>query len=234
MYSNSFSAMFSAARLLFTNKRLLVLTVGAYAGLLIALYLFVTTREATISQLLLTFVSIAAAPALFFLLQAVSVTYTSGPTSEGVIKKIAITCLKLVVVSLPVVALTGFAIHELNKVQTHPIAITALRYLLIAVVAPLLTIQLWIATTNLGLRALPKSLRAIATKTIAPQSVFVYACGFLVFAVAPYFLIEKTVTVERAWLEWSLLIVRLAASATLIVLGWVTTVGAISILNKSR
>ena len=217
-------------RMLFTNRRVLALVVGAYAGLLIAIYLFVTTREATISQLLLTCFSIAAAPALFFILQAVSVTYTSGPT----LTKTAVTCLKLVVVSLPVVALTGFAVHELDKVQTHLTAITTLRYLLVAVIAPLLTIQLWIATSNSGLRSFRKSLGGVLRNSFAPHSVLVYACGFLIFAVVPYLLMQKPIVTERAWLELSLLIARLAASATLILIGWVTTVGALSILGRSE
>jgi len=64
--------------------------------------------------------------------------------------------------------------------------------------------------------------------------VFVYACGFLIFAVAPYFLITKTISSERAWLEFSFLMLRLSASALLVLLGWVTTVGALSILSHNR
>ena len=219
MYSKSLYALVSATRLLFTNRRALALVVSVYTGLLITLYLFVSTREATISQLLLTFCSIAAAPALFFLLQSISVTYTSGS-----LRKVAIVSLKLFIVSLPVVALTAFAAYSVN--------ITTLRYLLVAVIAPLLAIQLWIATSDIGLRSLVKSLGQVLSKTFAPRSVFVYACGFLIFAVAPYLLLRKSISTERAWLEISLLTVRLAASATLMLVGWVTTVGAISILSR--
>lgn len=233
MYSSAFSAILSAVRLLVTNRRSLALMLGAYAGLLIAIYLFVSTREATISQLLLTFFSIAAAPALFFLLQAVSVTYANGPTSGGLIRKAITDGMKLVVVSLPVVALTGFAIHELNKVQGYLATATTLRYLVLGVIAPLLIIQVWIATGNGGFRSLGRSFRKVIAKTFAPPSVVVYACGFLIFAVAPYLLLRNTIVVERAWLELSILVVRLAASATLTLFGWVTTVGALSILSRS-
>jgi hypothetical protein len=61
---------------------------------------------------------------------------------------------------------------------------------------------------------------------------FVYAFGFLVFAFGPYLLVLQTITTQRAWLELSLLILRLSASAMLVLLGWVTTVGAISILSR--
>ena len=63
---------------------------------------------------------------------------------------------------------------------------------------------------------------------------FVYALGFLIFAVVPYLLLQKTFSIQRSWLEVSVLLVRLALSALLILLGWVTTVGALSILSAKR
>ena len=219
MYLKSLNALLSALRLLFMNRRALCSIVFAYAGLLTTLYLFISTREATISQLLLTLFSIAAAPALFFLLQSISVTYTSGN-----LRKLVILSIKLFIVSLPVIGLIGFAAYKVDM--------ATLRYLLIAVIAPLLAIQLWIATSNTGLRSLVKRLGQVLSKTFAPDSVLVYACGFLIFAVAPYLLLRKSISTERAWLEISLLTVRLATSATLMLVGWVTTVGAISILSR--
>jgi len=230
MYTRSFSAMFSAVRLLFKSWRVLFVLLLLWAGLLTAVYLFASTREATISQLVLTLVVIIAAPALFFVLQALSVTYAEGRRE----KRLAIDCLRLVVVSLPVVGVTLLAVYGLGKVQTHVTVVTTLRYLLIGVVAPMLTIQLWIATTKSGLRSLMKGLRSVVSKTFAPQSVFVYACGFLLFAVIPYVLLQVGPLIERPWLELSVLVVRLTASALLILLGWVTTVGAMSILARSK
>ena len=234
MYTRSFSAMFSAVRLLFKSWRVLLLLLLLWAGLLTAVYLFASTREATISQLVLTLVVVIAAPALFFVLQALSVTYAEGEGSGSRVRKIMLDCLRLVVVSLPVLGVTLLAVYGLGKVQTHVTLVTTLRYLLIGVVAPMLTIQLWIATTKSGLRSLVKSLRQVVSKTFAPQSVFVYACGFLIFAVVPYVMLHVGPLIERPWLELSVLVMRLAASALLILLGWVTTVGAMSILARSK
>src|SRR5215213_661491 len=234
MYIKSFSAMFSAVRLLFKSRRVLLMLLLAWAGLLTTVYLFASTREATISQLLMTLVVVICAPALFFVLQALSVTYAEGPVSGNRVKKLTLDCLRLIVVSLPVLAVTLLAVYGLNRVQTYVTLATTLRYLLIAVVAPMLTIQLWIATTNSGLRSLVKSLRSVLSKTFAPQSVFVYGCGFLLFAVIPYLLVQAGISIERPWLELSVLTLRLVASALLILLGWVTTVGAISILSRSK
>jgi hypothetical protein len=233
MFLQSIKAIFSAIRLLCKSRRVLALLVAVYAALLTAVYLFVSTRETTIPQLVLTLILVLVAPALFFLLQAVSVSYANGPTPSGVLRKVSSDSLKLIVVSVPVFALTLLALYGLNKLQAPATTTTTIRYLLVGLVAPLLAIQLWLATSIGGLRSLWRSLKKVLTKTLAPQSVFVYACGFLVFAVAPYLLLIKTIPIERAWLEFSLLILRLTISALLILLGWVTTVGALSILSRS-
>ena len=225
MYSSSITAIVSAVRVLFSNRRSLLLMLACYTGVLAAIYLFVSTREATVSQLLLTFVTVIVAPALFFVLQAATVSYTNGPTSRGLIKN----SLKLIAVSVPVIALTLVAVTGLNKLQTHPTIVTTVRYLLLAVIVPLLVIQLWITVSNDGMRV-----RNVLTRTFAPQSVFVYAFGFLIFAVVPYLLLQKTMANPRPWVEMSLLVARLALSALLILLGWVTTVGALSILSSKR
>ena len=213
MFKESILAIVTAAQALFKSRRALVLMLVAYAGLLAAVYVFVSTREATIAQLFLTTTLVIVAPALFFVLQALSVSYATGPLSRRLIRK----CFKLIVVSVPLIAVILLSLYGLNKVHSYTTFVTTLRYLLIGVFAPLLAIQLWIGT----------SLR----RAFAPQPVFVYALGFLIFAVAPYFLIIKTIPTERAWLELSLLLLRLSTAAVLILLGWVTTVGAISVLN---
>jgi len=220
MYSKSINAIVCAVRSLFSNRRSLLLIVAVYTGLLAAIYLFVSTREATISQLLLTLITVIAAPALFFVLQAIIVV----PTSRNLMKN----SLKLIAVSVPVIALTLVAVYGLNKLETHPTIVTTMRYLLLAVIGPLLVVQLWIAAGN-GIRV-----RNVLTRTFAPQSVFVYALGFLIFAVVPYLLLHKTVTLQRPWLELSLMILRLGLSALLILFGWVLTVRTLSILSTKR
>ena len=231
MYAKSLKAILSATCSLFRNRRSLTLMLAAYAGLLVAIYLFVSTREATLPQLFLTFIVVIAAPALFFIWQAASVSYAHGPSR---IKQVVINGLKLIVVSLPVIAFTLLALYGLSKIDTHPTLVTTVRYLLLAVIAPLFVIQLWIASSNGGLRSLLRSGRRVLSGTFAPQSLFVYALGFLIFAIVPYLLLQKSFQLTRPWLEFSVLVVRLAASALLIFLGWVTTVGAISILSRNK
>lgn len=232
MFSQSIKAALAAVRLLFKNRLMLLLLVALYGALLFAGYLFVSTREATISQLVLTLGLVIITPALFFALQAVSVNYPGGSGSNGFAKKTAFDSLRLLVVSLPVIAVTSLVCYALGKIDSHPTAVLATRYLLAGVIAPLLAIQLWVAVSHDGLKSLLRRAHQVALRTLAPQSLLVYACGFLFFGVAPYLLIFHATQTERAWLELSLVIVRLVASALLVLIGWVTTVGTLSILAK--
>lgn len=247
MYLKSVSAVFSAVRMLFKSWKTLPLMIAVYAALLLAVYLFVSTREATISQLVLTFGVMLVAPLLFFLLQAASVNYTTGVPASGLLRKTAVDGLKFIAISLPVIGLTLLVLYVVGKLQgglainpdTQQAAssnalttLVVIRYLLLGVVVPLVTIQLWIATSARGLRSAIRSLRETIANAFAPQTLFVFACGFVIFAVAPYFLLVQTIPVERAWLEVSLLTARVMISALLVLLGWVTTVGALSILNS--
>lgn len=229
MFVQAIRTELMAIRLLFSSKWTLLLLVTMYGALLGAGYLFVSTREATIAQLVVTFGLILITPALFFALQAVSVNYVSGPTT---VKKTVHDSLRLIAVSLPLIAVTALAFYGLGKINSHQTVVVAVRYLLVALIAPLLAIQLWRAASQDGVGSLLRRLHRLAIKAFAPQAVFVYACGLLLFAVAPYFLIFHTSQIERVWLEVSLLTVRLAASALLILFGWVATVGTLSLLNK--
>ena len=245
MYLTSASAVWSAVRMLFKSWTVLPLMLALYAALLLALYLFISTREATIPQLILTFTLMCAAPLLFFLLQAASVNYPSGPS--GLLRKALRDCLKFIAVSLPVIGLTLLALYGVGKLQgrltidpdtlqpSSPNLMTTLivlRYLLIGVVAPLVTIQLWIATSTRGLREVIRSLRQTLAGAFAPQAVLVFAFGFLIFAVAPYFLLAQTIPIQRTWLEVSVFTARVVLSALLVLIGWVVTIGALSILSS--
>jgi hypothetical protein len=119
--------------------------------------------------------------------------------------------------------------YGLMKFQTHPTIVTTVRYLFWAVIAPLLVVQLWIAVSHGGVRV-----REVFTRAFAPRSMFVYACGFLIFAVAPYLLLQKSIPAQRQWIEISLVAVRLGLSALLILLGWALTLRALSILTVAE
>ena len=260
MFSTAAKAIFNATRGLFRNWPALALIAAVYAALLITIYFFVSTREATVAQLVITLLLAVAAPILFFMLQAVGASYTVEAGTSFLLKS-ARSFWKLFIISLPVIALAILALYLLSKVQAHLAisstaapsqltsqtqvaspsirwgltALTAVRYLLLGVAVPLLLIQFWITVSNQGLgwlvtwRSLAARLREVAIKAFAPESFLIYAAGFLVFAVIPYVAIFKTIPSKLAWVEVTWLALRLLVSAAFVLLGWITTVGALSI-----
>lgn len=230
MFVQAMKAEIAAVRLLFRSKSMLLLLVLLYGALLFAGYLFVSTREATVTQLLTTAALVAIVPALFVALVAVSVNYEHGLK----VNKITADCVRIVAVSVPLVVITTLVVYALGKFDSELATVVATRYLLAGVVAPLIAIQLWIAASRDGLGSTLRSLRQIATQALAPQSVFVYGLGLLLFAVAPYFLIFHTTRIECAWLEVSLLTARLLLSALLILFGCVTTINTLSLLSQHK
>jgi len=230
MFVHVMKAAVAAVRLLFRNRRTWLLLGLLYAALLFAGYVFVSTREATVTQLVVTLGSILSAAVLAVALVAVSVNYVS---KTGV-KKILADCLRIFAVSVPLIVITAVVVYGLGKFGSQLTTVVATRYLLAGVVAPLVAIQLWIAASRGGLGSTIRGFREIAIQAVAPQSILVYGCGLLFFAVAPYFLIFHTMPIERAWLELSLLVARLVLSALLILFGWVATVGTLSVLSQEH
>jgi hypothetical protein len=91
-----------------------------------------------------------------------------------------------------------------------------------------------LATTREGLGSAVKKVGGIIGRAFSPQSVLIYVVGFIVFGVIPYFILFKSTPTSRAWLEISLLVTRLAAVFALTLLGWVITVKALSLSNRTQ
>lgn len=105
--------------------------------------------------------------------------------------------------------------------------LSTVRYLIFGLVLPLAAIHLWLATVHEGLGAAVRKVGTHLAQAFAPRSVLIYIAGFLVFGVAPYFLLFKTTQTKHAWLELSLLVARLVVVFALTLFGWVITVRAL-------
>jgi hypothetical protein len=244
----------------------MLLVALVYASLLAALYIFVVVREASMVQVVVTFVLALAAPLLFFLLQSMIV---GGITSNGhvslgsMLKRSLANLWKLIIVTLPLIALTVLIAYLLTKAQARfgatlpdaaaelprrvaagardaarPVdwksaAISTVRYLMFGLVLPLAAIHIWLATAREGLGSAVRKIGGILGRAFSPQSVLVYVVGFIVFGVIPYFILFKSISSTRAWLEVSLFATRLAAVFALTLLGWVITVKALSLLSAN-
>jgi hypothetical protein len=109
-----------AARRPFLRWRALAALTIVYASLLGALFLFVAMKEAAVWQIILTLICAALAPALFFILQAMIMSYARGEGRALVLLKRSLedSC-KLALASLPVALLGLLLFYLLHKLQAY-------------------------------------------------------------------------------------------------------------------
>jgi hypothetical protein len=264
MLTETFQSIAVAARTIFRNWPSTVLIATVYAALLAVLYFFVIIREATFVQVSLTFASAIVAPLLFFVLQAMIASETNELTAGSLLRRSLTSFWKLILITLPLIALGILIVYLLGKAQNHfdasardaaaalphrlssaanaheakPIdwkaaLLSTIRYLAFGLVLPLAAIHLWLATAREGLAPGIIKLRQHLARAFAPQSVLIYIAGFLIFGVAPYYLLFRTTQTKHAWLELSLLIARLVVVFVLTLFGWVVTVRALGRFSAS-
>lgn len=263
MLTETFHSIGTATRKVFTNWRAMLLLAIVYASLLAALYFFLAVREASFGQVLLTFALAIAAPLLFFVLQSMVAGQTEEESAGLLLKKSLASFWKVILISLPLIALAVLIAYLLARVQNrfgatlsnpnlpHALAETAnpqrasrpidwkvallstVRYLAFGLVLPLMAIHLWLATVNEGLGAAVRKLGTHLARAFAPQSVLIYIAGFLVFGVAPYLLLFKTTQTKHAWLELLLLVARLLVVFALTLFGWAITVRALAYSSRT-
>jgi len=265
MLTDTIRSITHATRNVFRSWRSMLLISAVYALLLALLYFFVAIKEATIAQVALTFAFAVAAPLLFFLLQAMIASAGANVTGDGnppagvgfTLRRSLASFWKLLLVTLPLIALAFFIAYLLAKAQNRfgavlPDAVTpsrlaetargahpsrpinwkmalfsTIRYLLFGLVLPLATIHLWLATAREGLLSAVRRVFALPARAFAPRSVLIYVIGFVIFAVIPYFILFRTTQTKHAWIEIALLVTRLVVVFALTLFGWTITVRAL-------
>lgn len=118
MIKETFHSIAAAARHVFSNWKSALLIAIVYAAFLGVLYFFVITREATFFQVALTFASAVAAPVLFFILQAM-ITADAGESSASLLRRSLRNFWKLVLITLPLIALAVLVAYLLGKAQAY-------------------------------------------------------------------------------------------------------------------
>ena len=171
---------FSTIATTFANLGALLVFAIIYAFLLVASYLFISIREATIWQVLVTYGLIIVIPIGFFILQASIINRALEQRFRW--RVILIDALKFLVVSILVLLVVWLLYYLLNKlaarypapvVEVPPLKPNAppptpttpplhwpslffstLRFVLLGIAFPLATIHLWIAVAGGGFLAL--------------------------------------------------------------------------------
>ncbi|CAN5169550.1 hypothetical protein BH18ACI2_BH18ACI2_10870 [soil metagenome] len=267
MTKNVLTNIFSAARELLRGWPALGVLSLLYAMLLGAFYLFITTREASVWQLLVTSVLAVAVPLLFFVLQAGSARAALGEMRPITLLAQALrNSWKLILVSLPLIALAAVFIYGTNRLEQRVqpseeemaqviaerqeraalrpegapapppvrwsyVTVIALRLLLLGVVLPLLTINLWLAVAREGLGGALRRLGDTLTRAFAPQTILTYAIGMILFALVPYFLLFAPTRVGSNWLELTFFSLRLLLAFVFTLFGWTLTMRALARAN---
>ncbi|MFN2513135.1 MAG: hypothetical protein ABR568_17145 [Pyrinomonadaceae bacterium] len=264
MLTESFQSIATATRQLLRNWRVMILLAGLYAALIAALYLFVTIREASAGQVVLSLLLAITVPFLFFVLQTAGASQTRSIQGETFVRETLKSSWKVIVVSVPLVALAVALTYLLGKARTYTgtdarelsdvaaqyqltagndarpplrwsqLIQNAIGYLSLGLVLPLIAIHLWVASVRSDLLSTFKATKDLIVAAFAPSSVLIYTAGFVVFGVIPYLLLIKPTPASSAWMEITFFVGRLLLVFVLTLFGWVVTMSALAISRDER
>jgi len=239
---------------LLTNPRALGVFAVLYALLLATLYVFISTREATLVQVAVTFVGLVLIPVEFFILQAAIGSHArAGKFTWARIPRDAV---RFAVVTIPIIVLGYVLFYYLNKWQvarfpapkapiTFPPAPPAVapvhrptlifatvRGLIFGVILPLTTIHLWIEVAKDGLRgflnaAILKRLGRVFARAFSSESVLIYAIGLVIFVAIPYAFLFVPFSVKGNKTEFAVFIARLIFVFVFTLVGWIVTLSTL-------
>jgi hypothetical protein len=244
---------FDSIKTTLTSLRALLMFVILYALLLVSFYFFISTREATVWQVFVTYALLLLVPAEFFVLQATILKF--GRARKFVVKQIVLDAIKLAVVTIPIVIVGAFLWWLMNKLQARfpapaapsvfapappkaqpihwpTLLITTLRFVLFGVAFPLATIHLWIeasvcdvrASFAGGLKTIFGTIGRALARAFSSDSVFVYGLGLILFVLGPYLILFVPITVKGTKTDFAIFILRLALAFVLTLIGWIVTV----------
>lgn len=240
MFKDILEAITGAARKLFSNFGTTLIALLLYALLLLVLYVFFTTGVGTVTHVILSLVVLPlAGVVLFFVLQALAVSYVRIGVGPGYLLRRALQdCWKLLLVSLPLIVtalLLRFGFNwlegKLDYEQSRAWQGTLLgwgRFVVLYLALPLMAIHLWLAAAREGAAGAYRGFFRHLGKSFAPRAVAIYALLFAVFGAAVYFLLFTRTQFGGAWVEMGLLGGRLALALFLVFVGWWMTVGALA------
>jgi hypothetical protein len=258
----SLKLWFDSLRRTFTCLRALLIFIALYALLLVSFYFFISTREATVWQVFVTYVLLLLIPALFFVLQATILEFARA--RKLVIKNILVSALKLAAVTIPVLIIGALLWWLMNKLQarfpappaplvfppappkappTHwpTLLITSLRFVLFGVALPLVAIHLWIEASicNVresfagGARNVFGTIGRAMARAFSSESVFVYGLGLILFVLGPYLILLPRLTFTGTKTAFGLFVLQVIVAFLLMLIGWVVTLVTLARVSAS-
>jgi len=253
MVKDVFHSIAAAAQRLFANWAALLISLSMYSALLGAIYLFFNIREATATQVALNLILPIAAVTLFFMIQAMGVSYVRiGVGAAYLLKRSLGDCWRILLASLPLILIAWLVVYLFGKADQAyfiesgaagsttmkwgwgAIAAHAVQILLLHVILPLIAIHLWIATVRGGLAAAFKGIKRVVTRALAPRSLLIYAAICAVFGAIVYSLLFKTITFKNEWTELWIVGIKTTLALLLTFIGWLLTLGSMAELTTRR
>lgn len=255
MIKESFAALGASTRDLFRNWRGLLLLGVLYGLVLACVYFFFSTGVASVWQLVVTALTVVAAPLLFFLFQAAAANAAlPEATAARIARRAPRDLLKVLLLAVPVVAFAALFVYLLYKLQgwlpkvvepqtsgvagvmgARPVPlhwqealVSSSWLLLLGFVLPLAAAHLWLSAARVGLAATLKGFHRVVGRAFASRSVLVYAVGFFLFGLMPYFVLFTRTPLTNGSAELTVFGVRLALVFVLTFAGWVVTLGALA------
>jgi hypothetical protein len=248
---------FDTLKTTLTNIRALALFAVLYGVLLVTFYIFIATREATVSQVLITYVFLVLVPAEFFVNQAAIVEYARERRFPW--RQIVRDAIKFAVVTIPIILLGWGLWALLNKWQAHfpaprptfalaqnaaprqpihwpTLLFATLRALVFGVLLPLAAIELWIevAGRNLktlmggGAKTIGRRIVNALSRTFSADSVFTYALGMILFFALPYWVLLTNISAKGTKTDFAIFVLRVALVFAFTLIGWVVTIAALA------
>lgn len=248
----------STIRNTLTNLPALAVFALIYALLLAAFFKFIWTREATVWQVLITYVLMVLIPALFFIYQAAII----GRIRDHRFRwgAILIDAVKFFLATIPILLIAWLIAYLLSKwqlryppptVPTLPVGTASptpqplhwpslvfatLRFVIMGVALPLTAIHLWIATAGGEVRtlfagggaALFNRIGTAIARAFAPESVLIYALGLLIFFVIPYAVLFVPFNPKGNKTDFVFFVLRLLLTFIFSLIGWVVTISALT------
>jgi hypothetical protein len=252
----AFKRLLEATRSLITSPLALAIFAALYALLLVSLYGFISIREATVWQVLVTMFFVVLIPLEFFVLQAAILQHSRAGKFQWA--QLIRDAIKLAVVTIPIILLGYLLAYLLNKWQLrYPVPTAAslpvtpnkapplhwptllfgtLKFLLLGLVLPLGTIHLWIAATasdvrtslSGGAKSVLQRIGNAFARALAFDSVLIYAIGLIVFVLIPYAILFVPFKMAGTKSDFAVLIARLLLVFIFTLTGWVLTLSALA------
>lgn len=256
MITSTLKTWIQAVKELVTNIRALVLFVVLYALLLLSFYLFISTREATVWQVLVTYLFLILVPAQFFVLNATILDFARDSRFQW--KRILRNTVRIVIITVPIIVVGWIVWLLLNKLQVKypaPLAqivltpgparpqpihwptliFSTVRFLMFGVALPLATIHLWIQATApdlSGVKAFFKRIGATLARAFSSESVLTYGLGLVLFALIPYAILFVPFTVKGTKTAFAVFVLRLVLAFVFMLLGWIVTL--VTLVRSTR